>query len=567
VLKSGAAYLPLDPGLPAERVKFMLSDAGVRVLVTQAAFVPELPGENLQIIAIDDGWFGHQLTRPVTAQATPSELSPDNLAYVIYTSGSTGKPKGVMSTHRGMCNLVLWMQEAFPLESGDRMVQRTAFSFDASIWEFFWPLTSGATLVVASPEAQKDGELLLRTLVDEQITILQIVQSLLDLLLETGRMSQARALRHLFCGGEAMSRSVYDRFHELPLTATLHNVYGPTEASMHVTHYCCPRSTADSQIPIGTPIGNISMYIVDRNLQPVPASISGSLYISGIGLARGYLNREELSAERFIPNPYGMSGGELLYLTGDVARYRDDGNIEFLGRVDQQVKIRGFRIEPGEIEATLRQHPAVFQAVVLARETSEQKRLVGYVVLKPGSAASAGGLRTFLSGTLPDHMIPSAFIFLDAIPLMSSGKADLKALPDVTQSREGLDQAYVEPRNEVEFKLAAIFGEVLSVEGVGADDNFFALGGHSLNATQVTTRIRESFHVDVPLRKLFEAPTVAGLGKAIEEAQPSLDPEGPIEIVHARGPAERSPLESLLDDISPEELESLLAEIAARKKK
>jgi len=309
------------------------------------------------------------------------------------------------------------------------------------------------------------------------------------------------------------------------------------------------------------------MYVLDRDWQPVPIGVPGSLYIGGIGLARGYLNREELTAERFVPSPYSRSGGELLYLTGDLARYRDEGNIEFLGRIDQQVKIRGFRIEPGEVEANLRQHPAVFQAVVLARETGGQKKLVGYVVFKPGNAASAGDLRTFLSGKLPDHMIPSAFMFLDAIPLMSSGKVDIKALPDATRSRGQLDQLYVEPRNEIELKLAAVFGEVLGVESVGADDNFFALGGHSLNATQVTTRIRESFHVDVPLRKLFEAPTVAGLSKVVESAQPSVDPEVPIEAVHAPGSEWGDPLEALLDDLSAEELEGLLAEIAARKKR
>jgi acyl carrier protein len=337
---------------------------------------------------------------------------------------------------------------------------------------------------------------------------------------------------------------------------------------MHVTHYDCPRNTEDSQIPIGVPIGNISVYVLDRNLQPVPVDVPGSLYIGGVGLARGYLNREELTSERFIPSPYPASGGEVLYLTGDLARYREDGNIEFLGRLDQQVKIRGFRIEPGEVEANLRQHSAVFQAVVLARETTGgHKKLVAYVVIKSGSATSAGDLRTFLSGKLPDHMIPSAFIFMDMIPLMSSGKVDLKALPQATQSRDELDHPYVEPRNEIERTLAAIFGEVLDVNRVGAHDSFFALGGHSLNATQVMTRVRESFHVDVPLRKLFEAPTVASLSKAVEGAQPSVDQDGTIEIVHAASPEGQATLEAMLDDLTVEELDSLLAEIAARKKK
>src|SRR5262249_51604300 len=374
--------------------------------------VKDLPGDNLRIISVDRraGTVEDNHTRSVYHRS--GGFPPANLAYVIYTSGSTGRPKGVMSTHRGMCNLVLWMQEAFPLTPNDRMVQRTAFSFDASIWEFFWPLICGATLVVASPEAQKDGELLLTTLVEEQITVLQIVQSLLDFLLEMDGIRQCGALNHVFCGGESLSRSVYERFYRLPLTARLHNVYGPTEASMHVTHYDCPPLAEDKPVPIGAPIGTTCMYVLDGNLQPVPIGVPGSLYIGGVALARGYLNRQELTAERFIPNPFPASGGESLYLTGDLARYREDGNIEFLGRSDQQVKIRGFRIEPGEVEANLREHPAVFQTVVLAREnTAGQKRLVAYVVLRPPEATSANDLRIFLSAKLPDHMIPSAITF------------------------------------------------------------------------------------------------------------------------------------------------------------
>ena len=566
VLKSGSAYLPLDPLYPKERLEFMLGDAGVKVLLVQ----PDLPGpngDNIRRICLDEGWAQERGLEATAQWKGRPRLQPENLAYVIYTSGSTGKPKGVMTSHRGLCNLVLWMQMAFPLGNDDRMLQRTAFSFDASIWEFFWPLMSGAAVVVASPAATHDSDLLVRTMIDEEVTILQIVQSLFQILLEAGPVTQCRTLRHVFCGGEAMAPSLIRRFYSCLPQAQLHNVYGPTEASMHVTHWKCPRSDQDATVPIGKPVGNTQVHIIDREMEPVPIWVWGQLVISGAGLARGYLGRPELTAERFLPNPFSKAGDERIYLTGDLARYREDGNIEFFGRIDHQVKIRGFRIELGEIEATLLKHPAVRQAAVACRQDgSGDKILAAYIVPGDGGAPSPASLRTFLQEKLPEYMVPSAFVVLESLPFMTSGKVDRGALPAPERTREAAGEPYTPPETEAQMKLAAIFGEVLSLDRVGMNDSFFSLGGHSLSATRVMSRIREVFHVDLPLRSIFESPSVAGLAAALETAIPSEDDDEQIEVIS--GPAEREPrpLGSLLDDLSADDLESLLAEIAARRR-
>ncbi|HYM00627.1 MAG TPA: amino acid adenylation domain-containing protein, partial [Blastocatellia bacterium] len=567
VLKAGAAYLPLDPNYPKDRLVFMLEDSAVRLLLTQVRLSKALPTNGLKVLCLDEGGE-HSSTKSVKSfRRTGGRRSTDSLAYAIYTSGSTGKPKAVMTSHRGMCNLVLWMQYAFPLGPKDRMIQRTAFSFDASIWEFFWPLIAGATLVVASPEATVDAKILVNTLVEKQVTVLQAVQSLFQVVLEVREMQDCRSLRHVFCGGEALSPAVRDRLYNSGLEAELHNVYGPTEASMHVTNYNCPRDERERVIPVGGPIGNSRLYVLDPNLEPSPIWVPGLLHIGGACLAHGYRSRPDLTADRFVPDPHAESPGERIYRTGDLAKFREDGNIEFLGRADHQVKIRGYRIELGEIEAHLAQHPAVFQAVAIVREdTPGSKRLVAYVVLNTREAVSGNDLRNFLLTKLPEYMVPSFTVLLDQIPLMSNGKLDRTALPAPDMAGPGQGEPFVAPRNEIESELASIFREVISVDGIGVNDNFFNLGGHSLSATQVMIRIRDVFHVDISLRRLFETPTIAGLAVAIKESEPLEVDDEPIEIISNTAVDEPSPLSSMLEGLSREDLESLLAVIAARKK-
>ncbi|HEU4712838.1 MAG TPA: amino acid adenylation domain-containing protein [Pyrinomonadaceae bacterium] len=497
ILKAGAAYLPLDPAYPQERLNFMLAQARSHVLVSAETFANETLS-----------------TRPVTNPQT--EVSPDNLAYVIYTSGSTGVPKGVMISHRSICNRLLWMLPAFDFNEHDRFLQKTPFSFDASIWELFVPLFCGATLVIARPEGHQDATYMAHVIAEQQVTTLQLVPSMLRIFLDEPSLDQCRSLKRVFCGGEELPLELQQRFHDR-LDAELHNLYGPTESSIDASHWFC--GDVDPVATIGRPLPNVQIYLLDSHLEPVPIGVAGELHIGGIGLARGYQNRPELTAERFIANPFSNDPGTRLYKTGDLASFWPDGRIEYLGRLDNQIKIRGFRIELGEIEAVLTGHPAVREAIVIAGAN----RLTAYVIphTVENTEVSAGELRRYLKERLPDYMVPSAFVFLEKFPLMANGKLDRLALPEPDSQRPDLESAFVAPRTPVEQVLATIWSEVLGVAGVvvvGAEDNFFELGGHSLVVTQVIARIREVFHVDLSLRTLFECPTIASLAARTETA-------------------------------------------------
>jgi amino acid adenylation domain-containing protein len=567
VLKSCGAYVPLDPTYPKERLAFMMEDADVKLVLTQSHLVQQLPDYRAPVIRLDtDVDTLTQTGGPEGNQDLAVGVSPQNLAYIIYTSGSTGQPKGVMTSHRAMCNMILWMQSAYAMTAGDRLLQKTSFSFDASVWEFFWPLISGATLVVAKPYGDKDAAYMVKTAAEENVTVLQMVPSVLQMVVEQEGFGNCRSLRHVFSGGEALSAAVCEKFFGRLAEARLTNVYGPTETAMHVTIWDCERGSNHRAVPIGRPLGNTQAYVLDEQMQPVPIGVAGELYIGGVQVARGYVSRPDLTAARFVPDPYGRVAGERLYRTGDRARYRTDGGIEFLGRIDHQVKIRGYRIELGEIETVLRQHPGVTDAIVIAREdVPGDKRLAAYVV--PGSAEELkiSELRNHLLAKLPDYMVPSAFVLLEKLPLMSNGKVDRNALPAPEHTRQELEQEYVAPRNEVEEKLAAIFSEVLGVEKVGVEDNFFLLGGHSLSATQVMIRILDVLQVEVQLRRLFETPTVAGLALAVEQGQVQSE-EDRIEIISRPSAEETEPLETLLGQLSSEELRALLMEVAAKKR-
>jgi len=568
ILKAGGAYLPLDPQYPQERLSFMMNDAGVKIILTQKRFAQNLTTQNLKTFCLDDDW---------DAIATENTQNPvgktcgDNLAYVIYTSGSTGKPKGAMNTHRGIINRLCWMQAAYGLADADCVLQKTPFTFDVSVWEFFWPLITGARLVLARPGGHQDSAYLVSLISEQQITTLHFVPSMLQVFLEAPKLAECRSIKRVICSGEALAIEFQNRFFAR-LDAELHNLYGPTEAAVDVTSWACERQSKQSSVPIGRPIANTQIYILDKEMWPVPVGVAGGLYIAGVGLARGYLNRPDMTAEKFVPNPFAHEPGERMYETGDLARFLPGGAIEFLGRADYQVKIRGFRIELGEIERALAAHPAVRDVVVVARETrASDKAIVAYVSPTPehlptlcptaeedgatNSSLSISKLRKYLQAKLPEYMIPSAFVLLEMLPLTSNGKVDRRALPSPEYTRDKLEPEYVGPRTDNEQIIVNIFAEILRLDQVGINDNFFDLGGHSLLATQVLTRLTEKFNVEVSLRRLFETPTVAGLAEALVDLQQqSAVPLTPIEKIS-------QPVEELLahlDQLSDQQVEALL---------
>ncbi len=521
ILKAGGAYLPLDLAYPPDRLRLMLQDARHPLLLTHSPETADLLQHQGPCVCLATD--GDQIDQQPASNPT-STTAPDNLAYVIYTSGSTGKPKGVQNIHRAIVNRLLWMQAAYGLTSADRVLQKTPSSFDVSVWEFFWPLMTGACLVVARPGGHQDSAYLVELIQQQQITTLHFVPSMLQVFVQAAGVERCTSLRRVICSGEALPMELQQRFYAR-LHAELHNLYGPTEAAVDVTYWPCPRDDTRLSVPIGYPIHNVQIHILDRTFQPVPQGVPGELFIGGVGLARGYAHRPALTAEKFVPNPYSREPGARLYRTGDLVRYLPDGAIEFLGRIDHQVKLRGFRIELGEIEAVLATHPAMREVVVLAREdTPGEKRLVAYVVPEAGDAAQSSvrhtqEIRAFLKERLPEYMVPAAFVVLDALPLTPNGKVNRKALPAPAQDRRDLEQTFTPPRTPLEATLAALCSQLLGVPQVGIHDSFFDLGGHSLLATRFIFRIRDTLHVELPLRLLFESPTIAGMAQAIEQMQ------------------------------------------------
>ncbi|HYH46775.1 MAG TPA: non-ribosomal peptide synthetase, partial [Thermoanaerobaculia bacterium] len=451
--------------------------------------------------------------------------TPENLAYVIFTSGSTGRPKGVMVRHRSIANRVLWTLREFPLTGEDRLLHKTPFSFDASIWEIFAPLWRGACLVVASPGGHQDTAYMAAALAAEGITVLQAVPSLLRVLLDEPGITAATGLRRVFCGGEALAGDLVARCHEL-LPAAVTNLYGPTEVAIDASFWLCERGApAAAVLPIGRPIANDRIDLVDAHGKLVPVGVAGELRVGGVGLARGYVGRPDLTAERFVPDPAAGNGAEpgaRLYRTGDLARRLPGGEIEYLGRIDHQVKIRGFRIELGEIEAAIATEPAVAESAVVARPAGQDGRgslqLVAYVVSR-GEALSLPDLRAGLTGRLPYYMLPAAFVLLPALPRTPNGKLDRRALPSPDLSSAGREVGFEAPRAGIEERLAAVWAEVLGERagarlggGLGRHDNFFALGGDSLLAIRIVNRARDAGLVFTPLQ-LFERQTIAELAE------------------------------------------------------
>jgi amino acid adenylation domain-containing protein len=511
ILKAGGAYVPLDPGYPAERLAGMLADTGAPVLLAPEELAGKLPPHRARVL-----FLGRMEKAEDEAADAGPRATASNLACVIFTSGSTGRPKGVMLPHRGLVNRLLWAQETYRLTPADAMLLKAASGFDVAIWECFAPLIAGARLVVVRPGGHQDAAYLARTIVERRVTVVHFVPSMLDLFLREEAAGECRSLRQVFSGGEALSPALRERFLARFPGVPLDNEYGPAEISIDVTRWVCAPGQDPRRVPIGRPIGNMRLHLLDRASRQAPIGVPGVLYVGGVGVARGYSGRPELTAERFVPDPEGR--GERLYDTGDLARRLPDGNLELLGRADQQVKVRGLRIEPGEVEAALLRHSAVAAAAVAA--DPEGARLIAWVVSRPGVEAVPAALRDFLRGRLPEAMIPSLFVPLDALPLTPSGKLDRRALPAPSEAAlaaagQAGEDLLATPAEEL---LAGIWSGLLGVERVGgAHDDFFALGGHSLLAIQAISRVREAFGVELTPAELFAAPTPAGLARRLAE--------------------------------------------------
>ncbi|WP_090834494.1 amino acid adenylation domain-containing protein [Paenibacillus sophorae] len=511
VMRTGGFYVPIDPELPQERIEWMVTEVNPNVILTQKSLLPLLEklGVANKAIVLDDGDLPE-------APAAAVPLAADNAAYMIYTSGSTSRPKGVVNTHGGIRNRILWMQEALQLSSKDRVLQKTPYSFDVSVWEFLWPFLVGAQLVVAKPEGHKDPDYLIDLIKEESITTIHFVPSMLQIFLANPRSRECASLRRVICSGEALPVTLAKEFFEAFPDCELHNLYGPTEAAVDVTWWKCEPSDSLRSVPIGYPIANTQMYILDEMLNPVPIGVTGDLYIGGCQLARGYWKRPDLTADRFIPDLFAEELGHRIYKTGDIARYLENGAIEYLGRSDFQVKIRGFRIELGEIEAQLQNHDSIKEAVVADRGEAGNKYLCAYIVADWELTVTE--LRDYLSKQLPGYMIPSFFVYLDQLPLSPNGKLDRKALPEPDKSvYTGVE--YAAPTHEIEAKLVKIFQEVLEVEDIGIHHDFFELGGHSLKATILISKIHKELHVEVPLSEVFANPKIKELAHFVQNTE------------------------------------------------
>jgi amino acid adenylation domain-containing protein len=570
ILTAGAAYVPLDPAYPKDRLAFVLDDARISVLLTQQHLLDTLPQSQAEIICLDRDW------QRIACQPSdnPSPLaSADHLAYVIYTSGSTGKPKGVLVTHANVVRLFEATQPWFHFDHRDVWTLFHSYAFDFSVWELWGALLYGGRLVIVPYLVSRDPQAFYDLLLEQQVTILNQTPSAFRQLMqvdEAAAASRNLGLRAVIFGGEALDlqslRPWFARHgDERP---QLVNMYGITETTVHVTYRAL--TTADAAEGHGSLIGqaipDLYVYVLDQGLEPVAVGVAGELYVGGAGVGRGYLNRPELTAQRFIADPYAAEAGARLYRTGDLGRRLANGELEYLGRIDQQVKIRGFRIELGEVEATLYEQAGVKEAVIVAQEMGGgEKQLVAYIVGDEQAPPSVNALRNGLKQKLPEYMVPGAFVMLERLPLTENGKVDRRALPAPYHHRDELEQEYVGPRSDDEQAIANIFAEILRLDHLGIHDNFFDLGGHSLLATQVLSRLLDQFNVEVSLRRLFETPTVAGLAQAIAELQHhSGQPRHPIAKIS-------QPVEDLLlanlDQLTDQQVDALLSDFTTQQRR
>jgi amino acid adenylation domain-containing protein len=560
ILKAGAAYVPLDPNYPPERLEYMLRDARCDVLLTQATLKQTFAAKVPTVIALDGDWqriAEHEDSNLGRGSTPPGS---QHLAYVIYTSGSTGMPKGAMNEHGAVVNRLFWMQQSYRLDAQDRVLQKTPFSFDVSVWEFFWTLLTGARLIIARPQGHQDPAYLAELIEETGVTTVHFVPSMLQIFVDQTPPGRCPSLRRIICSGEELPKGLATRCMERFAHASLYNLYGPTEAAIDVTAWECDLGQPGSRVPIGRPISNLQMYVLNQRLSPVPIGVAGDLYIGGVGVGRGYVNRPELTAQRFIADPFNAKGGSRLYATGDVGRWRPDGAIEYLGRSDHQVKIRGFRIELGEIEARIRSHACVRDTAVIARDDGGEKRLMAYVV--PLDAAAdlpevTEALRSHLRETLPDYMVPGAFVLLERLPLSPNGKLDRRALPAPGLNAYSTAE-YAAPVGEIEQAVAAIWQELLQVERIGRNDDFFYLGGHSLLAMRAKGRIRAALAIEVPVRVLIEFPILQTLAAEIERLR-----DARLQQERQRGEEEFDDLHETVAQMPEEEVQRLLQELRA----
>jgi amino acid adenylation domain-containing protein len=522
ILKAGGAYIPLDPNYPSERLAFILEDTKTPVLLTQQRLLSGLPAHSAQTICLDTAWA---IIAQESQENPPVKTHSENLAYVIYTSGSTGKPKGVQIAHRHLVNSttarITYYQE--PVSS---FLLLSSFAFDSSVAGIFWTLCSGGILCLPQEGLQLDIPKLLELIVQNHVSHLLSLPSLYSILLQESKPEQLTSLRTIIVAGESCPTELVQRHHQLPSKPSLFNEYGPTEGTVWSSVYHCRSQQIKEQVSIGQPIANTQIYLLNSHLQPVPIGVIGEVYISGDGLARGYLNQAALTSEKFIPNPFSDRPGMRLYKTGDLARYLSDRNIEFLGRLDQQVKIRGYRIELGEIEAVLDQHPEVREVVVIAQKQELQDmRLVAYLVANQQPVSLISELRRYLLERLPEYMIPSAFVLLKEMPLLPNGKVDRRVLPDRPQLN--LEENLVAPETELEQTIAIIWQEALHIKKVGIHHNFFDLGGHSLLMVQVHSKLYQTLNKDISIVEMFQYPTISALAKHLSQQlteKPDLQP-------------------------------------------
>lgn len=511
ILKAGAAYLPIDILTPVERMKFILENARVKTLFFNHNQISVANFGTTKCYQLES------IAGEVTVLDTKNplvEVNPNDLAYVIYTSGSTGEPKGVKCHHRGICNRLNWMNNDYPISGNDIFLQKTPITFDVSVWELFWPLQVGAKLVVEIPEGHLDPDGLVRTIVDQKVTVVHFVPSMLNVIMETKGVENCVSLKRIFCSGEALSVASVEKTHT-KLDVEIYNLYGPTEASVDVSSWHCKRNDVQESIPIGYPVANTRLYILDEAMNQVPIGVGGELYIAGAQVAHGYLNNQELTDERFVKDIFSNSVNARMYRTGDLARYRGDGAIDYLGRTDTQIKLRGLRIELGEIEKTLEKHIAISQVVVkVGEKENNQEYLLAYYT---GRLVEDNELINLLEKSLPLYMIPSFFIHLEKFEFLSSGKIDRKKLPEHSIKKVQETKLYLAPTNEFEEIIADTWIEIMQIGKVGIDENFIQLGGNSLNAMVVTSRLKTAFELDLPITLVFNYPTVKTYADYVEK--------------------------------------------------
>ena len=511
VLKAGAAYIPIDPEYPESRVEFMINDSKAKVLITQKSLADSLPKDISKIVIIDEDWG--EISKE-DENNFENNVSMNNLAYVIYTSGSTGQPKGVMISHASIVNHMLWLKEVFGFDSSDSVFQKTPFSFDASVWEFYMPLIIGGRLVMAKPQGHMDTPYLVETIIKNNISILQLVPSLLKMLLDEKGIENCKSLKTVFCGGEALTYELQEKLFS-KLEVDFYNLYGPTEATIDATYFKCEGEYKNRYFPIGKPIYNAASYVLDKYMNPVPIGVAGELYLGGINIARGYLNNPDLTKEKFINDIFNKEQGKKLYRTGDLAKYNKNGDLEFLGRADHQVKLRGFRIELEEIEAKLLKHSGIKEAVVIVREDKPGiQRLTSYLVPDSKDVINVNDLKNYLRKSLPEYMVPADFVTLDELPMTPNGKVDRNSLP-APEITTGETDNYTPATHPVEEILVNIWKDVLGIEKVGIHDNFFELGGDSIISIQIISRANQA-GLKISPKQIFQHQTIAGLASVIE---------------------------------------------------